>query len=187
MRSTPWHRAGRIVPLAVLLALALPTPTRAGEAYYLLMFGSHRTPPNPNYSHSFATFVRVSWPGPAPCPPPGSCIEAFTISWLPRTTVVRLFALCPACGHNFGLHASIRISQDTGQRVSLWGPYPIDPDLYARAARRLAELHSGRVLYKANDIGYRSDRVSNCIHALSTIVEGPRLRLGSPLWGETAS
>src|SRR6202022_3434320 len=73
------------------------------------------------------------------------------------------------------------------QRVSLWGPYQIDRDLFERAVRQIRLLDSGQVLYKANDTGYRVDHVSNCIHAVSSIVEGIRLRVGSPGWGETAS
>jgi hypothetical protein len=173
--------------LAVLVAgLAFPAAAPAGEAYYLLMFGSQRVPANPNYSHSFATFVRVCWFGDGPCPP-APCLQAHTISWLPCNGVVRTLALLPECGHNFELHATIRHVQSTGQRVSLWGPYQIEPDLYARALRRIAQLQSGAILYKANDAGYRSDRVTNCIHAVSTIVEGPRLRVASPGWGDVAS
>src|SRR5207302_1010792 len=67
------------------------------------------------------------------------------------------------------------------------GPYQIDCDLYNRALGRLEELNSGSVLYKANDAGRRSDRVSNCIHAVSTIPDGVRIRVASPGWGEPAS
>jgi len=35
--------------------------------------------------------------------------------------------------------------------------------------------------------GYSSDWVSNCIHAVSSITEGYRLRVASPGWGEMAS
>jgi hypothetical protein len=43
------------------------------------------------------------------------------------------------------------------------------------------------VLYKANDTGRRSDRVSNCIHAVSAVADGRRLRVASPGWGQVAS
>jgi hypothetical protein len=180
--------AGLLTPLCALAGLALPLPggARAGEAHFLLVFASQRVPNNPNYSHTFATFVRASWPGDGPCP---RCpaLEARTISWLPRSLVVRTLALCPECGHNLGLHETLRYALGSGQRVSLWGPYLIDAELYRRALRQAALLESGWVLYKANDMGYYSDEVSNCVHAVSSLADGYRLRFGSPGWGEAAS
>ena len=35
-------------------------------------------------------------------------------------------------------------------------------------------------------MGYYSDDVSNCVHAVSSLADGYRLRLGSPGWGEAA-
>ena len=175
-----------------LLCLSLPLfflgfagSAGAGEEYYILMFASQRVPANPNYSHTFATFVKVSWPGDGL--PKNALVEAHTISWLPANLVIRTGALRPECGHNFGLEASLKEAYRTNQRVSLWGPYRVEPELYFRALNRKAELESGKILYKANDVGYRSDRVSNCIHAVSTIVEGPKLRVASPGWGQSAS
>jgi hypothetical protein len=168
---------------SVQLVLAGRGGLRAEETYYLVMFGSQRVPNNPNHAHTFATFVRAS----PRADRPGCALEALTISWLPANGVVRTAAFCPECGRNFELHETLRWAANDCQRVSLWGPYQIDCELYRRAANRLAELNSGRVRYKANDAGYRSDKVSNCIHAVSTITEGPRVRVGSPGWGETAS
>lgn len=165
-----------LVALAALLAGA--GPAGAGEAYYLLLFAAQRERNNPNYAHSFATFVRA---GP-------ERLEAHTISWLPANLDIRTGAFLPEAGQNFGLHETIEFVQGTGQRVSLWGPYPIDARLYERARARLEQLKSGAVLYKANDSRYlTSDRVTNCIHALSSITGGLRLRVASPGWGEPAS
>jgi hypothetical protein len=176
----------RVALSAVLVTLACTGAARAGEDFYLLMFGSQRVPANPNFSHSFATFVRVVWEGDGPCPQ-NPTIEANTISWLPTNMKVRVWALHPECGHNFELHETIRWCLCNDMRVSVWGAYRICPELYYRALRRKANLESGQIDYKANDFGYESDDVTNCIHAISTIVEGPRFRIGSPGWGETAS
>lgn len=175
----------RLVLVALVLLLAAGR-ARAGEAWYLLMFGAQRVPNNPNYSHTWATFVRACWAGDGPGPA-APRLEAHTISWMPRTMVVRTLALRPECGGNYDVHATVRWCLGNDMRVSLWGAYQIDPELYDRALRRAAELGSGQVLYKANDVGYRSDCVTNCIHAVSTIAEGPRVRVASPGWGETAS
>jgi hypothetical protein len=170
--------------LAVLLTLASVGTARADEAYFLLVFGSQRTPPNPDYSHSFATFVKVTGEGPCLENP---CLEAHTISWLPANLMVRTCALLPECGHNFDLHPTLRYVFDSQERVSVWGPYRIEPELYCRALKQIRLLESGQVRYKAIDAGHHSDEVSNCIHAISSLAGGYRLRILSPSFGETAS
>jgi hypothetical protein len=169
-----------------LLFLATGSAARAGEDHFLVMFGSQRIPNEPNYAHTFATFVRVSWPGDVPCPA-APTLEAHTISWLPNNGIVRTLALHPECGRNFGLHESIRFAQCNNMRTSVWGAYRIAPELYRRAVNQVNLLQSGRVLYKANDAGQRDNEVSNCIHAVATISEGYRLVVASPGWGELAS
>jgi hypothetical protein len=178
-----WNRpAGGALALA--LALALPGAARADEHYYVLVFGSQRSPPNPNHSHSFAVFVKAT--GRGPCAD-SYRLEAHSISWMAVDGVVRVNALLPECGRNFGLYETLRIVQDDGQRVSLWGPYQIDRDLYDRALAQIDLLESGRVQYKAVDVGRCVNRVCNCIHAVSAVEDGYRLAVLSPGWGETAS
>src|SRR5215203_773183 len=126
---------------AILLSLALTPSARAGEEYYLLMFGSQRVPANPNYSHTFATFVKATWVGDGPCPE-NPTLEAHTISWLPANLKIRTLALLPECGHNFDLHQSLDFALSTDQRVSMWGAYRIQPELYQLALQRKAELES---------------------------------------------
>src|SRR5205085_1861739 len=157
----------RTLFLAVSTAIVLfacPPHSRAGEDYFLLMFGSQRIPNNPDHSHSFATFVKVSWPGDGPCGPDAhAALEADTISWLPESLTIRLARLRAECGHNFELHESIRYLLDDDQRLSLWGPYRIDPELYQRGVNQISLLNSGEVRYKALDTGHHPDHVSNCI------------------------
>jgi hypothetical protein len=172
--------------VAFIVFLGAAAAVNAGEAYYMAMFGSQRVPNNPNYSHTWTTFVRVTWPGDGPCPRDAH-MEAHTISFLPVTGKVRIGALFPEPGRNYELHETFNFAYCTEQRVSMWGPYCIDRELYCRAVNRKAELDSGHIRYKANDFGYRSNRVTNCIHAVSTIAQGPRLRVASPGWGESAS
>jgi hypothetical protein len=169
--------------LALLLIAVTAGAARAEESFFLLMFSSQRMPRNPNYAHSFATFVRASCGGPGA----GTVLEAHTISWLPANLCIRTFALLPECGQNFDLDTTLHYTLENKERVSLWGPYRIDPELYRRAINQIAQLESGRVLYKADDTFYRSDRVSNCVHAVSVLSEGYRLRMLSPGWGDTAS
>lgn len=168
----------------VLLALGWTLPVRGAEYHYLLVLGSQRVPNIPNYSHSFATFVRLRGEGPDPS---RYQLETVTISWMPENLKVRAQAVLPEKGQNLTLQESLESAHLQGERVSLWGPYPVQADLYARAAAQEAHLASGRVRYKALDAGYDNAEVSNCIHAVSSITGGPRLRIVRCGWGETAS
>jgi hypothetical protein len=185
--TTPAWRHSLLALIALICTTVVASRARAGEAYYVLVFSAQRTPAQPNYAHSFATFVRATWPGEGPCPQAPATLEAHTISWLPANLVIRTWAFLPECGHNFELTETLRFALDTDQRISLWGPHQIEPSLYHRALRQKALLESGDVLYKADDTMRKPDRVSNCIHAVSSVAEGYRLRVASPGWGETAS
>jgi hypothetical protein len=167
-----------------MLVLLAGQAATAGEAYFLLVFGSQRIPNDPNYSHSYATFVRVAGEGPDPC---AYVVEPHTISWFPANLKVRINALFPEPGHNFDLHTSLRHACANGERTSVWGPYVIDRDLYCRALRQIQLLESGQVRYKCFDAGRFCDRVSNCIHAVSSVTGGPRLYVPAPYHGEMAS
>jgi hypothetical protein len=114
-------------------------------------------------------------------------LEAHTISWLPCNLHIRTNALFAEPGRNFDFDTTLRFVLDGGERVSLWGPYRIEPQLYHRALRRIAELDSGQVRYKADDTGRSEYRVVNCIHAISELVDGFRVRMFSVAWGEVAS
>lgn len=179
-------RRGCLALCAFFFTLFLSAPARAGEDFYLLMFSAQRTPNDPDYSHSWASFVRVTWPGNGPCPG-NPTLEVHTISWLPANLAVRILAIVPERGRNFDLNTTIRFHLDQQARVSMWGPYRIEPDLYCRALKQIALLESGEVKYKTSDGLNFSDRVSNCCHALSALADGPKYILGSPGWGDGAS
>jgi hypothetical protein len=44
-----------------------------------------------------------------------------TISWLSANLIIRVNALRPECGHNFGLQETLEEAYRTQQRVSMWG------------------------------------------------------------------
>lgn len=175
----------RLVCVALLLHLLSAGAARAGEDYFLLMFGSQQIPNKPQYSHSSATFVKVCWPGDGPCPA-NPVLQPVTISWLPCDMKFKLIARAE-CGRNFDLDTTLRWCYCNDMRVSLWGPYRICPELYYKALHIAARLEGGRVRYKAVDTGYNSAYVSNCIHAIANVVQGPRVRVATPGWGEMAS
>jgi hypothetical protein len=174
-RSLPW--------LALLVTLAA-RPAPAAEFHYVLIFASQRPSGCPKYSHTFATFVKATGEGPAAA---AYRLEAHTLSWVPRSLDIRVAALLPEPGANVGLAETFRWARATGQRVSLWGPFRITAGLYYRGLSQIALLESGRVCYQAVDSGRPTDRVSNCIHAVASVLEGYRPRLLVPGWGEVAS
>jgi hypothetical protein len=169
----------------LLLVLGLAAPAHGDEFYYVLVFGSQLTPARciaP--SHTFAAFVKAT--GHGPCAE-NYQLEAHTISWMPRTLDVRAAALLPEPGQNVGLDATIRWALATGQRVSLWGPFQIDRNLYEGALREICYLESGQAQYKVIDNGWPANRVSNCIHAVDAAAGRWRLQLFDHSFGETAS
>jgi hypothetical protein len=168
--------------IASLCTVSVHAP--AQESYYVIVFGSQTVPPHAEYSHTFATFVRVQ----------KSCesaetpnVEGHTISWMPEALKIRLHPLLPETGVAFDLESTIQWALSTGQRISMWGPYQIQPALYCRAMKQISLLESGKVRYKAVDSGYPSFVTSNCIHGVAAAVDGHRIIVGSPSFGETAS
>jgi hypothetical protein len=178
----------RTLFFAVVAAALIPSAGRGGEDYFLLIFGSQQTPNRPNHSHCFATFVKTHWEGDGPClASNGVWLDASTISWLPESLEVRSLALLREPGHNFDLDTTLCHVLEDEQRVSLWGPYRIEPGLYDRAMEQIALLESGRVSYKALDIAQNPERVANCIHAVGSASPGFRRLVAITAWGETAS
>ncbi len=170
--------------LLVALWPAAAPAARAADFYYVLVFGSQTARPCPRYSHTFATFVKAT--GEGPCAG-AYALESHTISWLPADLEVRPAALLPEPGRNLDLWETLRWAAVTGQRVSLWGPFRVDRELYDRALGQIACLESGEVRFKAVDSGWCSGRVSNCIHAVSAVADGHHLLVLSPGFGEPAS
>jgi hypothetical protein len=169
----------------LLLLLGLAAPVKAEEFYYLLVFSSQEAPTRHiTPSHTFATFVKAT--GGGPCAE-NYQLEAHTLSWLPESLELRAGALLPEAGQNFGLDATLRWAVSTGQRISLWGPYQIERDLYERGLRQIGFLESGEVRYKLLDGGFEANRVSNCIHAVDAVTGSARLQMLNYSFGETAS
>jgi hypothetical protein len=163
------------------LFLTLCQVAPAGERYYVLVFGSQTMPPDPRHSHSFAAFVKVT-----ECDGKRS-VDYHTISWLSQDGQVRIWAPLPEPAKNWELHETINFVLCDGQRVSLWGPYEVDGELYGKSVRQLEKFAHWNTKYKAVDSGYPTFIATNCIHALSAVAGINRVRAASPSWGETAS
>jgi hypothetical protein len=164
--------------LAVGVLLLVAGAARADDRYYMLVFGSQRTPLDPSYSHTFALFVQVGDDG---------TLDGHYISWLPRTLDIRPLALRPELGGNLPIFPTLQWAVRSNQRVSLWGPFEIKRELYCKAVAQQALLECGKIKYMACDGNYFPDEVQNSIHAVSAIAGGLRYRTTILCWGETAS
>lgn len=155
----------RLAAAALLLVIAGSSSARGSEFTYVLVFGSETIPERYQYTHTWATFVRAVGEGPDPS---AYAIEAFTISWLPRTLDIRIAAVHPEPGINLPLDPTLRYVLGNREKVWLWGPFRIRPDVYRKALNQKRRLESGTVLYRAIDTDI-SPNVNDCIHALAGV------------------
>jgi len=146
------------------------TPSRAQEpdaAYYLTIFSAQAADSrDPRRTHSFASFVKAIGKG-EPAREP--TIEIHTISWMPQSLNIVILRGKPEAGTNLDLPSSLRWAESRNCRVSMWGPFQINKELYDRAIKQETRLTSGEVLYKALDRRFRPGIASNCIHAISDL------------------
>ena len=169
---------------ALILALVanFSVSATAGEAYYVLIFGSQTSPKQLKYTHTWATFVHTVGEG---TDPNGYFVEHLTISWLPATLKVKVLTLKPETGVNLDLEQSIRAMLANKENITMWGPFVTSPMLYERAARQVYKLESGSEQYRAWDGPFNLD-ISDCIHAVADIdpdfgrTHYPLIRIGKP-------
>jgi hypothetical protein len=156
--------------LAVLCLCGNARRAAAGDAYYVMIFGSESEPKQLRLTHTFATFIRATGEGSDPA---NYALTAHTISWLPRALDVRVRRLRPEPGVNLDLESTLRLVMRDGESVTMWGPYLISPLIYNRSIEVFNKLNSGSELYRAYD-GPLNDEISNCIHAVADV--DPRYR-----------
>jgi hypothetical protein len=178
--------ASMFVTLGGCAALAVRPPTPAkdipldglddpepGTRYFIVIFGSQSVPKVPWETHTFGTVMKTN---DAANPADLRITEHHTISWLPVTKKLRVFALHPEPGRNLGLIETLQFALGREQRVSQWGPYEIRPRLYRRFVVQKGFLDSGAVGYQAIDtIGEAACKGngSDCVHAITDL---------DPLW-----
>src|SRR3954454_23660419 len=95
--------------LSILSALAFladpPSTARAGEVYYVMVFGSESHPKQLRYTHTWATFIKATGEG---NDPNAYALESNTISWLPATLEVKVFRPRSEPGVNLDLYQTLR-------------------------------------------------------------------------------
>jgi hypothetical protein len=162
------HRRG-YWPLALFVigvSLLASRPAQAGDRYYLIIFASQSHPKIPRLSHTFATLVKTT-----DCPADGAPrpLQAYTISWLPKTLKIRPFACHNEPGVNLTLEESLRWAYANRMHVSEWGPYKIDEEFFHIVFDEYARIESGIYRYKGIDPFTRGSLTTDCIHAVSDI------------------
>ena len=133
----------------------------AQDRYFVLLFGSETFPRRPAKTHTWATLVRTT-----PTVNGLAIADVQTISWMPKTLILRPLATEPETGTNLSLEASIRFSLEDGHHIALWGPYEVHPTMYNIFRSRIRDLVC-HYRYKTIDTRYEGQPVSNCIHAVS--------------------
>jgi hypothetical protein len=155
----------------------------AQDSYYMMVFSNQRTSNDPRFSHTFATFVKTSGPSAST----SQVLEVHTLSWMPASHDIAILRLQPEPGVLYDLESSLAWAYSVNARVSMWGPYEIQEELYERAVAQERKLSAGGLLFKMVDGRFRSELAINCIHAVSDIdTDQGRLHVG-PARGDAAS
>jgi hypothetical protein len=162
-RATRWQFG--VVP-ALVVAACITVPARADESYYMMVYAAQRSPKDARYTHTFATFVRATG---NESDNATREIEQHTISWIAASKEVVLARVRPETGVNLDLRDSLRLAAALEERVTMWGPFEIRKPLYDRALKRIEQLESGRMQYKAIDFRFRPESAINCIHAVTDL------------------
>jgi hypothetical protein len=167
MRSTILASRLACVVLTLLVMNCCDSHASAGQpSYYMIVFATQKSLNRPKFAHSFATFIKAT---DDEASPNGPVLQSHTISWLSANADVELVRLRPEAGFNFDLPSTLNRGRSIGARISMWGPYQIQEELYNRAVRQALRLDSQAIGYKVLDRRFRPDVASNCIHAVTDL------------------
>jgi hypothetical protein len=147
-------------------------PVVVGERSAIVVFTSQSTPKIPRYAHTWATLVRIVFvldPSTGQAAP--QIVGVATISWMPRSHVIKPFVYLVEPGVNLPLDPTIDlVLADGKERITAWGPLEATPALCTRFLEQKAFLESGAIGYQCVDaLGEAALRHNgvNCIHAVT--------------------
>jgi len=186
--------------------------TNTRDRYFIVPFAYQNRGNDPEFSHSFISFIRVladnkqvrRTPGLAKRRYKNQEFETFTISWLPRDFLrhphlcvfngagSRLLPEKNACpllpGRNFSLEETIKLAADAKVAVAMGGPCEMNKTGFDLGIKRKRLLDGGSIKYRADDRLFRKNRVAiNCFHAMAGLDEifpnGGLFGTGFNTWG----
>jgi hypothetical protein len=172
----------RVLIAAGIFLAASETRAGAADYYFSMLFGSQSKPKLLRYTHTWATFIKVSGDGPDLST---YSIQYHSISWLPETLVVRTWNPFPEKGVNLDLYGTLDAVLKNNELVTMWGPFVMAEQVFERSLRVASVLDSGRAQYRAISTP-RNLLISDCIHAVAAVdpVFGrghyPLIRVGKP-------
>jgi hypothetical protein len=144
--------------LAIVCALTGSRTARAGVEYFVTVFAAETVPFRAKHTHTFVPVHRA--------PATGGAVETHSISWVPANMRPRGLTLRPEAGANLPLADTFAFCRQHCMRVSAWGPYKCDRELFELMKCQAAKLDGGTVKYKPTDNLYPSDVAANCYHAI---------------------
>jgi hypothetical protein len=194
------------------VAVRLGTAPLRRDRYFIIPFAYQDEGNHPEFSHSFITVIRVFATNGQSEPTTGLetrkyknwQFQAFNISWLPADFLTnphlcvfdgfgsRLFPKLNKCptspGKNFSLEDTITLAVNCKNAVAMWGPYEIAKAGFDLGVARKELLDRGTIKYRADDRGYRKNRVAiNCFHAMAGLEQlypnGGLFGSGFKMWG----
>jgi hypothetical protein len=182
---------GDIRPDTPALDVKVPALEREGvppdERYYVIVFGSQSPLKRPKYTHTWATFIKVTDPEFGL----KVDVEPSTISWMPKTLDIKAWNLTVEPGVNLELIETVELMLKSEQRVSMWGPYEMRPGLYKKLMIQKDFLERSGIGYQCVDTYGEAARKRNgcdCIHAITDADnEFDRRHYHLRRYGETAS
>ncbi len=149
------------VLLSIVVACAAGPDVSAADDYYFTLFTAEATPYRSEKTHTFLAITRI--------PQDSGVVETREMSWLPATLHVRGIALRPEKGVNLSVADTLAVCRRDNMRVSVWGPYQIQPELYNRLSNQITRLETGKIKYKGADTFQPSFHAMNCYHAIWNI------------------
>lgn len=150
-----------VVIVAVISFVTFAPRTARADDYYVTVFTAESVPYRPTNTHAFASVVRV---------PPGGAAEVDSICWGPANMKIRGITLKPEEGANLTVPECLAWCRDNCWRVSVWGPYRVECELYQKLKAQSVLLSSGKIKYKPTDTFQNRDVAQNCYHALTSPV-----------------
>jgi hypothetical protein len=153
--------------LSLCLFALVPLPVLAqsdeNSRYYITLFGGHANILRARTGHTWATYTKLQTTADG-----AQQIDTQAISWMPKTLVIRPFALRSEAGVNLTHQQSLEFMA-AGRRpfVTSFGPYQITAEHYHEGLAQKKRLDSGAIRYHGLGLFGRRMDVMHCIDGVT--------------------